>query len=128
MTVLEFICAQAPYAMKGLLIGIWYSALSIKYLVVGILDVYMIEENSWNIYHGVKGFGIFLSIVSFSLVCKFYHYRERDEIVNEQAVIEIQYERELLYNREEEEELESEEDELTQLRNYSKNPSTELNY
>ena len=33
MTVLEFICAQAPYTMKGL-IGIWYPNLSIKYLVV----------------------------------------------------------------------------------------------
>ena len=123
VTVLEFICAQAPYTMKGLLIGIWYSTLSIKYLVVNILDGYMVETTTWNIYHGVKGLGIFLSIVSFSLVCTFYRYRERDEIVNEQAIIEEQYERELLYNREEEEELESEEDELTQLRNYSKNIS-----
>ena len=70
------------------------------------------------VYHGVKDFGIFLSIVSFSLVCKFYHYCERNEIVNEQAIIEKQYERELLHNREqeEEEEKESEEDEVTQLR------------
>ena len=121
MTVLEFICAQAPYTMKGLLIGIWYATLSIKYLVVDILDGYMVEENSWNIYHGVKGFGIFLSIVSFSFVCKFYHYRERNEIVNEQAIIEKQYERELLHNRGQEEEEESEQDELTQLLNYNQN-------
>ena len=66
MTVLEFICAQAPYTMKGLLIGIWYSTLSIKYLVVNVLDGYMIDENTWNIYHGVKGFCIFLSILSLS--------------------------------------------------------------
>ena len=62
MTVLEFICAQAPYTMKGLLIGIWYANLSIKYLVVNILDGYMVETTTWNIYHGVKGLGIFLSI------------------------------------------------------------------
>ena len=103
MTVLEFICAQAPYTMKGLLIGIWYANLSIKYLVVNILDGYIVETTTWNIYHGVKGFGIFLSIVSFSLVYKFYRYRERDEIVNEQAIIEEQYERELLFNNDEEE-------------------------
>ena len=103
MTVLEFICAQAPYTMKGLLIGIWYSTLSIKYLVVNMLDVYMVETATWNVYHGVKGLGIFLSIVSFSLVCTFYRYRERDEIVNEQAIIEEQYERELLHNRDDEE-------------------------
>ena len=30
MTVLEFFCAQAPYTMKGLLIGIWYATLSTK--------------------------------------------------------------------------------------------------
>ena len=103
MTVLEFICAQAPYTMKGLLIGIWYANLSIKYLVVNILDGYMVETTTWNIYHGVKGLGIFLSIASFCLVYKFYRYRERDEIVNEQAIIEEQYERELLHNGDDEE-------------------------
>ena len=46
----------------------------------------MVETTTWNIYHGVKGLGIFLSIVSFCLVYKVYHYRERDEIVNEQAI------------------------------------------
>ena len=97
MTVLEFICAQAPHTMKGLLIGIWYSTLSIKFLVVNSIDEYMVGITNWNIYHGVKGFGIFLSIGLFSLHCKFYRYRERDEIVNEQAIIEEQYERELLH-------------------------------
>ena len=49
MTVLEFICAQAPYTMKGLLIGIWYANLSIKYLVVNILDGYIVETTTWYI-------------------------------------------------------------------------------
>ena len=116
MTVLEFICAQAPYTMKGLLIGIWYSTLSIKYLVVNVLDGYMIEETTWNIYHGVKGFCIFLSILSFCFVYKFYHYRERDEIANEQAIIEEQYERELLHHTDEEiEDSDISIEELTQL-------------
>ena len=88
MTVLEFICAQAPYTLKGLLIGIWYASFSIKFFIVGVLDAYMVEKTTWNIYHGFKGFGIFLSIVFFFLVCKFYRYHERDEIVNEQAIIE----------------------------------------
>ena len=116
MTVLEFICAQAPYTMKGLLIGIWYSTLSIKYLIVNVLDGYMIKETTWNIYHGVKGFCIFLSILSFCFVYKFYHYRERDEIVNEQAIIEEQYERELLHHTDEEiEDSDISIEELTQL-------------
>ena len=100
MTTVEFICAQSPNAMKGLLIGVWYSTLSIKYFIVNNLDLYppLFEEFSWNIYHGVKGLCIFTSIICFSMVCKYYQYRKRDEIVNEQAMIEEQYERELLLN------------------------------
>ena len=46
----------------------------------------------------------------------FYHYRERDEIVNEQAIIEEQYERELLHHRDEGiEDSEVSIEELTQL-------------
>ena len=119
MTVIEFICAQSPHMMKGLLIGIWYASFSIKYLVVNIFDGYIVEENAWNIYHSAKGFGIFLSIVSFSLVFKFYHYRERDEIVNEQVIIEEQYERELLHNADEEIDIGEDDDELAQLLQYS---------
>ena len=40
------------------------------------------------------------AIILFSLVCKHYRFRERNEIVNEQAIIEEQYERELLLNDE----------------------------
>ena len=100
VTTVEFICAQFPNAMKGLLIGIWYSMLFIRYSVVNNLDVnlFLLEIDKWNIYHGIKGFCMFLSIISFSLVHKHYQYRERDEIVNEQAMIEEQYERELLLN------------------------------
>ena len=32
VTTVEFICAQSPNAMKGLLIGVWYSMLSVKYM------------------------------------------------------------------------------------------------
>ena len=99
MTVLEFICAQSPNALKGLLIGIWYSTSSVKYMVVDVLDTHPLfyESNPWSIYHGIKGFGIFVSIF-FSIIYKSYRYRERNEIVNEQAIIEEQYERELLNN------------------------------
>ena len=100
MTILEFICAQSPNSLKGLLIGIWYSTSSVKYMVIGVLDTYplFLESNPWSIYHGIKGFGIFLSILSFSIIYKSYRYRERNEIVNEQAIIEEVYERELLNN------------------------------
>ena len=100
MTTVEFIIAQSPNAIKGLLIGMWYSMLSIRYFIGSIPNIYssLFEENLWNFYRGVKGFCIFTSIICFSLVCKYYQYRKRDEIVNEQAMIEEQYERELLLN------------------------------
>ena len=100
LTTIEFICAQSPNAMKGLLIGIWYSMLSIKYVVVNNLDFQkdLLNADNWNIYHGIKGFGIFLSIICFSLIYKRYRYREREEIVNEYGIIEQLYERELLMN------------------------------
>ena len=86
--------------MKGLLIGIWYSTLCIKSFFINILDVntHILDTFPWVAYHGVKSVGIFMSIVFFSMVWKMYKYRERDEIVNEQAIIEEQYERELLLN------------------------------
>ena len=100
MTVLEFICAQSPNTLKGLLIGIWYSTSSVKYMVIDVLDTHLLflESSPWSIYHGIKGFGIFVSILSFCIVYKSYQYRERNEIVHEQAIIEEQYERELLNN------------------------------
>ena len=52
MTVFEFISAQAPRTTQGLLIGLWYA---IRYLVVGILDTFIIERRSWLINEGVKG-------------------------------------------------------------------------
>ena len=102
MTMLEFICAQAPNTMKGLLIGIWYAMLSIQYMGINFVKTYLDESNNseWCIYGGVKGLCIFLSIVLYSVVCKYYHYRERDEVVNEQAIIEDLYERELMYETE----------------------------
>ena len=98
-TVLEFICAQSPNETKGLLIGLWYSMLSIKSFFINIIDTQVLMDTTeWNIYHGTKGVAIFVSLAAFSIVCKKYKYRERNEIVNEQAMIEEQYERELVKN------------------------------
>ena len=93
MTVFEFISAQAPRTTQGLLIGLWYATFSVRYLVVGILDNAVIERRSWLIYEGVKGFLILVSLVLFSCVSSRYRYRERDEIVNVQRMIEDTHER-----------------------------------
>ena len=93
MTVFEFICAQAPRTTQGLFIGLWYATFSIRYLVVGILDNLIIERRSWLICEGAKGFLILVSLVLFSCVSRRYRYRQRDEIVNVQGMIEDTHER-----------------------------------
>ena len=93
MTVFEFISAQAPRTTQGLLIGLWYATFSIRYLVVGILNNVIIEKRSWLIYEGVKVFLILVSLVLFSCVSRRYRYRQRDEIVNVQGMIEDTHER-----------------------------------
>ena len=39
MTTFEFICAQAPLRLKGLLIGIWYASLAVYYLPVRVSEL-----------------------------------------------------------------------------------------
>ena len=93
MTVFEFICAQAPHTTQGLLIGLWYATFSIRYLPVSILDNLFTEKRTWLIYQGVIGFLILVSLVLFSCVSRRYRYRQRDEIVNVQGMIEDTHER-----------------------------------
>ena len=96
MTALEFICAQAPLRLKGLLIGIWYSLLAVNYLVVEVSESFTISNKSWLVFHGCKVFLIFLSLMIYMCVSKRYRYRLRDEVVNEQFLVEEIFERELM--------------------------------
>ena len=88
MTVFEFICAQAPRTTQGLLIGLWYATFSIRYLLVGLVDALLIDKTSWLIFEGVKVFLILVSLMLFSCMSRRYRYRQRDEIVNVQGMIE----------------------------------------
>ena len=108
MTALEFICAQAPLRLKGLLIGIWYSLLAIHYLLIEVAESFTVSNESWLVFHGCKVFLIFLSLMIYMCVSKYYRYRLRDEVVNEQFLVEEIYEREL--NQAENDETESDDD------------------
>ena len=98
MSAIEFICAQAPLRMKGLLIGLWYASLSVHYLLVEVPDIYipLTDGTTWEIIQEVKAFLIALSLIFFAYVSGRYRYRVRDEVVNEQYLIEEIYEREIL--------------------------------
>ena len=94
MTALEFICAQAPLRLKGLLIGVWYALLAINYLLVQVPEQFTVTGNSWIIFHEVKAFFVFLSLVMYLCVSKHYCYRQRDEVMNEQFLVEEIFDRE----------------------------------
>ena len=117
LSALEFILAQAPRSMQGLLIGLWYAfqSLSVPFFV---LAAYMhtnyyehknyFEHDKHDHKHNKNDYPqlilysviTFLSIVSFILflcVSKWYKYRKREESadVNRYSVIEEYTERQL---------------------------------
>ena len=104
MTALEFICAQAPLRLKGLLIGLWYALLATTYLLVEVPELFTVSSLSWTIFHAVKAFAIFLSLMIYMCVSNRYQYRLRDEVVNEQFLVEEIYERRLKLAEEHEKE------------------------
>ena len=94
MTTLEFICAQAPLRMKGVLVSLWYASQAVSYLFIGVPEVYIIDSEAWYIYQSVKLGLILISLVAYVVVSRRYRYRLRDEVVNEQYLVEEVYERE----------------------------------
>ena len=90
-TVLEFISAQSPQSMKGLLIGLFFAIKGIFQLISTII-LFLFSTNAiWARRH-VKavtncGFGYLLftcvaaliGLILFSIVAKRYKYRERDD-------------------------------------------------
>ena len=88
----------------------WYAFLAINYLFVQTLELFTTEGTSWEILHGIKTGFIFLSLVMNLCVSRRYRYRLRDEVVNEQHLIEEIYEREIYqHNNIEDNETESNE-------------------
>ena len=105
VSILELICAQVPFRMKGFMIGIWYAMFSIKYILTNIIefliDHYYKEDKAWIIYESIKIGIIGLCLIIFGISCRWYRYRERDEVVNVQGMIEEIVEKELLQQQKE---------------------------
>lgn len=106
MTSYEFIIAQAPQRMQGLLIGMNYamgSSFSLTFLLLQ-LPIHFVLNTSIRMYlsQTIAALGVILSFAAFSFVSKWYRYRKRDDVVNEQALVEETYDR-ILSRRQEEE-------------------------
>ena len=97
IAVLEFICSQSPYSMKGLLLGSFFS---IRSLFQGIAIISIVPFGRfWKIESLSCGSGFYamciviglLEFVLFSCVSKRYKYREVNEPSNEYRYAEEYY-------------------------------------
>ena len=98
LTALEFILAQAPRNMQGLLIGIWYAYQAVGVLVqLGTIVTFKYAEYS-SLPPIIKWSLAIISFIVYVIVSRWYRYRERNEVsdVNERGIIEEYTERQLL--------------------------------
>ena len=95
ITAFEFIVAQAPGRMQGMLIGIWFSQLSLKYICV-TLTLSSLGQHWW--FYATRSGLVLVSVVCYIVAAKRYRYRKRNEIsdVNERLVIAEYCERQIL--------------------------------
>ena len=111
-TVLEFISAQSPQSMKGLLIGMFFAFKGIFQLISSVVLFLFSTNRIWVRSKHINavtncGFGYLLftsvsgliGLILFSVVAKRYKYRERDDRPYDQSQIEeIFYRRTLIHS------------------------------
>ncbi len=95
----EFICAQSPYNMKGLLTGFGVVAIVLARVVGEI--VYEVWSGAWTVTNSFISCGAWyyiftcligiLGLILLFIVAKWYKRRERDDIINEQRFVEAYY-------------------------------------
>ena len=89
IAVYEFISAQSPQAMKGLLLGVFYAFKGL-FITLGSMATFpFVQESLWGDQHGIFDCGFYyylsnsvfgvLGLVVFVLAARWYHYRERDD-------------------------------------------------
>ena len=63
ITVLEFISAQSPHTMKGLLLGVFYAFRGLFIILGSVVTVPFTKEKLWGDHHGIFdcGFSYYLS-------------------------------------------------------------------
>ena len=96
-TSLEFTIAQSPHEMRGLMVGLWYAAFGIGYIIT-INGKYPFKcENDiicQNLYYFIfKTITIVLIIILFFILAKCYRLRIRENEVNLHVIAEEHYER-----------------------------------
>ena len=102
LSALEFILAQGPRSMQGLLIGLWYAYQSVSVL----LQIPSQRLHSLPHFHYwltvLETCLAVVSLIIFIIISRWYKYRQREESseINRQAIIEEYTERQLITDRE----------------------------
>ena len=88
ITVLEFISAQSPHKMKGLLLGVFYAFRGL-FITLGSVATFPFAQKFWGDHRGIFdcGFSYYLSnsvlsvigLVVFVMAARWYRNRERDD-------------------------------------------------
>lgn len=100
VAVIEFVCAQSPYNMRGILIGLLYGVLGLftifDFLILMPFLFHHHEEGKsmcgfW--YYLVIMLVVVVALTVFCVVAKWYKKRERDETLNDQVFVETYYAR-----------------------------------
>ena len=107
--VFEFICAQSPHSMKGVLIGIFFAVKGL-FQLIGVLGI-LLPFSFWQTtddkyYAGLPGLMYFLvntmisvvGVVAFVITARRYQYRQRDEFCNIRKYIEDYHEKDVSHN------------------------------
>ena len=100
IAVYEFICAQTPHQMKGLLIGIFYCVIGLGFAFGFVLELpfYLQSSIHWPVscgfwYYLINTLLLLVGFIVFCFTAKYYKQRTRDDPTYEQSRIEAYYER-----------------------------------
>ena len=101
--VFEFICAQSPHSMKGVLIGIFFAVKGL-FQLIGVLGI-LLPFSFWQtspraglVYFLVNIVISVVGVVAFTVATKRYQYRQCDDFCNIRKYIEEFYEKEVQHN------------------------------
>ena len=102
----EFISAQSPHTMKGMLVGLLFAVRGFFQLIAAVVLFPFSLKNSWNIvaketpqiscefsYYLVTSVIAFVGLVLFAVATKKYKYRKREEEPYSQSRVEEIYDR-----------------------------------
>ena len=103
ITILEFISAQSPYSMKGLLLGVFYAFRGLFTIVGSVATFPFAQKSLWGNQHGILECGSYyylsngvfgvVGLVFFAWAARWYRYRVRDDPPYRHQYVEDYYSR-----------------------------------